>query len=158
MNVPSFDVNHNLLKRGVYVSRIDDVGGDCVTTFDIRLKEPNSEPAIDTAAIHTLEHHLAVYLRSDPDWAGKTVYVGPMGCRTGFYIIFKGRLSSRDAVSPVTRAFEYAAGFEGDIPAALPEACGNYLDHNLIMARWESQKFLDETLRRVKPENLEYPI
>jgi S-ribosylhomocysteine lyase len=157
MDVTSFNVNHNLLKRGVYVSRIDYVGGDCVTTFDVRLKEPNREPAIDTAAIHTLEHLLAVYLRSDTGWADKTVYVGPMGCRTGFYIIFKGRLSPQDVLLAVTGAFEYAADFEGEIPAAVPEMCGNYLDHNPIMARWESRKFIDETLRGIKPENMEYP-
>jgi S-ribosylhomocysteine lyase len=107
------------------------------------MKEPNREPAISTAAIHTLEHLLAVYLRGDAVWADKTVYIGPMGCRTGFYFIFKGELSAKDVMDPVIKAFEYAAGFEGDVPAAASEMCGNYLDHNLSMAKWESKKYLD---------------
>ncbi len=157
MKVASFTIDHDRLLRGIYVSRKDKVGKETLTTFDIRIKRPNVEPCMDTAAIHTLEHLMAVFLRSDEQWADKTIYVGPMGCRTGMYVIFKGDLSSEDIVDVMKRTFEYIIGFEGDVPAASSGECGNCLDHNLEYAKWECRKFYDEVLEDIKEENLRYP-
>jgi len=157
MDVTSFGINHDLLLRGVYVSRVDTVGGGFLTTFDVRMKEPNREPVIDTSVMHSLEHLIAIFFRSHGEWADKTIYVGPMGCRTGMYFIFKGDLKPQDVVPVITEAFEYVINFEGDIPATKPEMCGNYLDHNLGITKWESKKYLEEVLKNIKPENMEYP-
>jgi S-ribosylhomocysteine lyase len=157
MDVTSFGINHDLLLRGIYVSRVDEIENGFVTTFDIRMKEPNREPVMDTSVMHTLEHLIAVYFRSNAQWADKTVYIGPMGCRTGMYFIFKGNLTPRDVLSAVTDSFEHVNNFEGEIPAAKPEMCGNYLDHNLKITQWESRKFVNEVLKNMKPENMEYP-
>lgn len=155
MEVTSFTIDHDRLLKGIYVSRKDKIGAETVTTFDVRIKRPNIEPPVDMAAMHTLEHLIAVFLRGSK-WQDDIIYVGPMGCRTGMYIIFKGDLDSKDVVEPITKAFEYAAGFEGKVPATTSKECGNYLDHNLTFAKYESKIYL-ETLYNLKEENLAYP-
>jgi len=155
--IPSFTINHTLLQRGVYVSRRDVVGNETITTFDIRMKEPNREPALHPGAIHTIEHLAATFLRNDPEWGNRIVYWGPMGCLTGNYLLVRGDYRPTDIVPLLTRAFEFIAGYEGDIPGAKPEDCGNYLLHDLPMARWEARRFLDNTLLHITPEQTEYP-
>lgn len=157
MKVASFTIDHDRLLRGIYVSRKDKVGSETVTTFDVRFKRPNTEPCMDIAAIHTLEHLMAVYLREDKKWADSIIYVGPMGCRTGMYIIFKGDLEPCDVVEPITNAVKYVMEFEGQIPATTSKECGNYLDHNLTFAKWECSKFYNEVLKDIKEENMVYP-
>ncbi len=157
MKVASFTIDHDRLKRGIYVSRRDNVGNEVVTTFDVRFKVPNTEPCMDTAAIHTLEHLMAVYLRGDERWADSIIYVGPMGCRTGMYIIFKGSLEPEDVLEPIRSAVKFVMDFEGAVPAAASKECGNYLDHNLTYAKWECEKFYNEILKDIKKENMVYP-
>lgn len=156
--IPSFTINHNKLLRGIYVSRKDEVGGETITTFDIRMKEPNREPALHNGALHTIEHLAATYLRNDPEWKDQIVYWGPMGCLTGNYLLMKGDLQSRDIVPLMQKTFQFIADFEGDIPGAAAKDCGNYLLHDLPMARLEARKFLNEVLLCIKEENLVYPI
>lgn len=156
--IPSFTVNHILLKRGIYVSRRDTTeSGDVITTFDIRMKEPNREPALSPEAIHTIEHLAATFLRNHPEWKGKIVYWGPMGCLTGNYLIVKGELSSKDALPLMVETFRFISNFEGEIPGATARDCGNYLMNNLPMARWEAKKYLNEVLLNATEENLTYP-
>ena len=155
--IPSFTINHNLLLRGIYVSRKDTVGGSTVTTFDIRMKEPNREPALHPGALHTIEHLAATYLRNDPEWKDRIVYWGPMGCLTGNYLLMKGNLEPRDIVDLMRRTFEFVANYEGEVPGAAPKDCGNWLLHDLPMARWESRKYVDEVLSCIKEENMTYP-
>lgn len=155
--IPSFTIDHNRLKRGIYVSRKDNVGGEVVTTFDIRMKEPNREPALHPGALHTIEHLAATYLRNDPQWGGRVVYWGPMGCLTGNYLLLKGDLDSRDIVELMRRVFSFVASFDGDIPGAAPQDCGNWLLHDLPMARWEARKYVEEVLDRMGEDNLVYP-
>jgi S-ribosylhomocysteine lyase len=155
--IPSFTIDHCRLLRGIYVSRKDHVGGDIVTTFDIRMKEPNREPALHPGALHTIEHLAATYLRNDPEWKDRIVYWGPMGCLTGNYLLLRGDYTSADIVPLMQRTFEFVAQFEGDIPGAAPRDCGNWLLHDLPMARWEARKYLDEVLLHITPEQLSYP-
>ena len=155
--IPSFTIDHCRLLRGVYVSRRDKVGGEEVTTFDIRMKEPNREPALHPGALHTIEHLAATYLRNHPEWSDRIVYWGPMGCLTGNYLLMRGDLRSEDIVDLMRRTFMFVADFDGDIPGAAPKDCGNWLLHDLPMARWEARKFVNEVLNVVKPENLNYP-
>ena len=155
--IPSFTIDHERLLRGIYVSRKDQVGGETVTTFDIRMKEPNREPVLHNGAIHTIEHLAATYLRNDEQWKDRIVYWGPMGCLTGNYLLMRGDLRSEDIVDLMRRTFMFVADFDGDIPGAAPKDCGNWLLHDLPMARWEARKFVNEVLNVVKPENLNYP-
>lgn len=155
--IPSFTIDHILLKRGVYVSRKDVVGNDVVTTFDVRMKEPNREPALSPSAIHTIEHLAATFLRNHKQWADKIIYWGPMGCLTGNYLLVKGDLSSEDILPLIKETFAFIADYEGDVPGASAKDCGNYLLMNLPMARWEAQKYLKEVLECVASENLVYP-
>ena len=155
--IASFTIDHDNLLRGIYVSRKDRIGDDTVTTFDIRMKEPNREPALHQGAIHTIEHLAATYLRNDPEWKDRSVYWGPMGCLTGNYLLMRGDLESRDIVDLMRRTFRFVADFDGDIPGAAPNDCGNYLLHDLPMAKWESKKYLEEVLECIKDENLTYP-
>ena len=158
--IESFTVNHELLKRGIYVSRKDyDNNSNKViaTTFDIRMKEPNREPVINIAELHTIEHLGATFLRNHPIYKNETIYFGPMGCRTGFYVIFKGNLSSTDVVQIIKEMFKFIADYEGEIPGADSMSCGNYLDQNLAMAKYEANKFYNEILSNIKEENLIYP-
>ena len=155
--IPSFTIDHNRLLRGIYVSRKDQVGGETVTTFDIRMKEPNREPVLHPGALHTIEHLAATYLRNDEQWKDRIIYWGPMGCLTGNYLLMRGDLRSEDIVDLMRRTFMFVADFDGDIPGAAPKDCGNWLLHDLPMARWEARKFVNEVLNVVKPENLNYP-
>lgn len=155
--IPSFTIDHNRLLRGIYVSRKDKVGGDTVTTFDIRMKEPNREPALHPGALHTIEHLAATYLRNDSEWKDSIVYWGPMGCLTGNYLLMKGDLKPADIVELMKRTFAFVAAFEGDVPGAAPQDCGNWLLHDLPMARWEARKYLEEVLENISEENMSYP-
>jgi len=153
----SFTIDHERLLRGIYVSRKDNVGGDVVTTFDVRLKEPNREPVLHPGASHTIEHLAATFLRNDEEWKDMVIYWGPMGCLTGFYMLLKGDLESSEVVELLKRTFRFMADFEGEVPGAAPRDCGNYLLQDLPMAKWESRKFLTEVLENIKEENLVYP-
>ncbi len=155
--IASFTVNHLDLLRGVYVSRRDLVGENHLTTFDIRMKRPNLEPVINTGELHAMEHLGATFLRNHKVWDERTVYFGPMGCRTGFYVIFKGELQSEDILPILGEMFEFMAEFRDEVPGATARDCGNYLDMNLPMARFEAKKFLEEVLRDIKNENITYP-
>ena len=155
--IPSFTIDHIRLKRGIYVSRQDVVGGETVTTFDVRMKEPNREPVLSPSAIHTIEHLVATYLRNHPVWADKIIYWGPMGCLTGNYLIVKGDLTSADVLPLVKEAFGFVASYEGVVPGATARDCGNYLLMNLSEARWEARKYLEEVLECATEENLNYP-
>ena len=155
--ITSFTINHEKLLRGIYVSRKDEVGGDTVTTFDIRMKEPNREPALHPGALHTIEHLAATYLRNDPEWRDRIVYWGPMGCLTGNYLLMRGNLEPQDILDLMRRTFAFIADFDGDVPGAAPRDCGNYLLHDLPMARLEARKYLTEVLERMEEENMKYP-
>lgn len=154
--IPSFTIDHIKLEPGIYVSRIDEVSGDYVTTFDIRLKKPNAEPVINIAELHTIEHLGATFLRNDEEWKDKVVYFGPMGCRTGCYLLLKGKLESNDILDLVKRLWQFISTFEGDIPGATAKDCGNYLDQNLPMARYEAEKYL-KRMEKFTEHNLVYP-
>lgn len=156
--IPSFTVNHLRLNRGVYVSRKDrTASGDVLTTFDIRMTEPNREPAVGQSALHTIEHLAATFLRNHPVWKDRIVYWGPMGCCTGNYLIVKGDYASPDILPLMIETFEFIRDYEGDIPGATPHDCGNYLLNNLPMAKWEAEKYLRTTLYVATEANLAYP-
>lgn len=155
--IPSFTIDHERLLRGIYVSRKDQVGGEVVTTFDIRMKEPNREPTLHPGAIHTIEHLAATYLRNDEVWKDSVIYWGPMGCLTGCYLLLRGDLESIDIVELMKHTFRFIADFEGEIPGAAPRDCGNYLLHDLPMARLEARIFLTEVLENIQEENMAYP-
>ena len=155
--IASFQVDHVRLNRGLYVSRIDEINGNYLTSFDIRMKFPNREPVINIAELHTMEHLGATFLRNHPIWKEQIVYFGPMGCRTGFYLILKGKLESKDIVDLMKELYKFMAEFTGDIPGATAIECGNYLDQNLPMANYEAKKYLEETLENLGEENLNYP-
>ncbi len=138
--IQSFSVDHTRIVPGIFVSRVDAVGGDSVTTYDIRLKRPNREPVIDVAAMHSLEHIIATYLRNAPDWKDEVIYWGPMGCLTGFYLILKGNRAPRALYGLMLNAFK-AVGDTREVPGAAPENCGHYLMHNLEMAKWYAKEF-----------------
>ncbi|MDR1469679.1 MAG: S-ribosylhomocysteine lyase [Spirochaetaceae bacterium] len=154
--IASFQVDHLRLVPGVYVSRRDKFGETVLTTFDLRFKAPNKEPVIDVPALHTLEHLGATFLRSHGEWGKRVVYFGPMGCRTGFYLILEGALDSRDALPLLRALFEWVVAFEGEIPGAKPGECGNYSEQNLGMAKWEAERYL-ALLKNPGPEHLAYP-
>lgn len=156
--IASFTINHLSLFRGIYVSRKDYIdGGGVVTTFDIRMKEPNREPSISQSALHTIEHLAATFLRNHPVWGSKVVFWGPMGCCTGNYFLLQGDLKSEDIVELMRETFQFISEFEGDIPGATARDCGNYMLNNLPMAKWEARKYLLEVLENMTPENLNYP-
>ena len=145
--IASFTIDHNILTRGVYVSRQDNVNGNVITTFDIRMKEPNREPALSPEAIHTIEHLAATYLRNNPEWKERVIYWGPMGCLTGNYLILAGNLKADDIMPLMRDTFSFIADYEGEIPGAKPEECGNYRLHSLEAAKAESKKYLEEVLK-----------
>ncbi len=155
--IPSFTIDHERLLRGIYVSRKDQVGNDVVTTFDIRMKEPNREPALSGPCIHAMEHLAATFLRNDEEWRDRVIYWGPMGCLTGNYLLLRGDLESRDIVPLMARTFRFISQYEGDIPGATPRDCGNYSFMDLGAARQEAQRFVTEVLDNIQPENLIYP-
>ena len=148
--IKSFTVDHLRLVPGVYVSRVDYVNAYPVTTFDLRMTSPNDEPVMNTAEVHTIEHLGATFLRNHETYADKTIYFGPMGCRTGFYLILSGEYTSADIVPLMQEMFGFIADFEGDVPGAAAKDCGNYLDMNLPMARYLARKYLDEVLTDIK--------
>jgi len=155
--IASFTIDHIKLEPGIYVSRKDHVGQEVITTFDLRMTAPNDEPVMNTAEVHTIEHLGATFLRNHTEFKDKTVYFGPMGCRTGFYLLLAGDYESKDIVKLVTEMFEFIRDFKGEVPGASPRDCGNYLDMNLGMAKYLAKKFLNEVLYDIKPDRLVYP-
>ena len=157
IKIPSFTINHLTLLRGIYVSRKDTVGNDVITTFDIRMKEPNREPALSPSALHCIEHLAATFLRNHPEWKERVIYWGPMGCLTGNYLLLRGDLTSNDILPLMRETFSFIATFDGDVPGQTPKACGNFLLMNLPEARWEAKKYLTEVLECATEANLHYP-
>ncbi|MBR1709756.1 MAG: S-ribosylhomocysteine lyase [Clostridia bacterium] len=155
--IPSFSVDHTKIIPGIYESRVDTLGTELATTYDIRMKVPNQEPAIAPAAMHTIEHVVATYLRNHPKWKNELIYWGPMGCLTGFYIIIKGRPASKDLYPIILEAFEHMSTYEGEVPGATPENCGNYLMHDLPMARWEAKRYVEYLKNADQTKIFEYP-
>ena len=155
--IASFTINHLDLEPGVYVSRKDRYGDAVITTFDLRMTAPNREPVMNTAEMHTIEHLGATFLRNHPEFADKTVYFGPMGCRTGFYMLLAGDYTSREIAPLVTDMFTFIRDFRDEIPGAAARDCGNYLDQNLPMAKWLADRFLKNTLYGIDAAHLVYP-
>lgn len=155
--IASFTIDHIKLLPGVYVSRKDHIGAETVTTFDIRMTKPNDEPVMNTAEMHTIEHLAATYLRNHKDFGEKIVYFGPMGCRTGFYLLLAGDYASRDIVELLTEMFVFIRDFHDEVPGASAKDCGNYLDMNLPMANYLADRFLKEVLDGITDERLIYP-
>ena len=155
--ITSFTIDHLKLLPGVYVSRKDKAGDSTITTFDIRMTRPNFEPVMNTAEVHTIEHLGATFLRNDPYWKGRVIYFGPMGCRTGFYLLLAGDLTSRDIVPLMVSMFDFIRRFEGEVPGACAKDCGYYLDMNLPMSKYLADKFLHEVLKGIGDERLIYP-
>ena len=155
-NITSFTIDHIMLQPGLYVSRKDKVGGETVTTFDLRLTKPNGEPVMNTAEIHTMEHLAATYLRNEPVWKDRVIYFGPMGCRTGFYLLLAGDLESADVLDLVKECFAFIRDFRGEVPGASAKDCGNYLDMNLPMANYWGERY-SALLENITPDRLVYP-
>lgn len=154
--ITSFTVDHLNLLPGVYVSRRDTVGDQVITTFDLRMTRPNFEPVMNTAEVHTIEHLGATFLRNHPDYKDRVLYFGPMGCRTGFYLLLAGELKSEDIISLLKEMFAFIRDFTGDVPGAAARDCGNYLDMNLPMANYWGKKFLEEVLEKISAERMYY--
>lgn len=154
--ITSFTIDHIKLQPGLYVSRKDQVGSEIVTTFDLRFTSPNDEPVMNTAEMHTIEHLAATYLRNEPDWKEKVLYFGPMGCRTGFYLLLAGNYDSRDVLALVQSCFAFIGDFQGEIPGASAKDCGNYLDMNLPMANYWGKKYA-ALLQAIDDSRLIYP-
>ncbi len=154
--IASFTIDHIRLQPGLYVSRKDKVGNETVTTLDLRVTSPNEEPVMNTAEIHTIEHLAATYLRNDAAWQNKVLYFGPMGCRTGFYLLLAGDYTSQEVLSLVRDCFRFVADFEGDIPGASARDCGNYLDMNLPMAKYWGARY-SKILENIENDRLVYP-
>lgn len=155
--IASFCVDHLKMFPGVFVSRKDEVGNGIVTTFDIRMTRPNFEPVMNTAEMHAIEHLAATFLRNHKEFGSKIVYFGPMGCRTGFYLLLNGDYESKDVVPLLTELYTFMKDFEGPIPGQSAKDCGNYLDMNLPMAKYISAKYLNEVLLKIEDKNLFYP-
>ena len=155
--IPSFAVDHTKIVPGIFESRVDRIGEEYVTTFDIRLKRPNIEPSIDPAAMHTIEHIVATYLRNHPVWKNELIYWGPMGCLTGFYMIVKGRPAASDLYPIMVESFRHLCEYEGEVPGATAENCGKYLMHDLPMAKWEAKRFVEYLETADKSRIFEYP-
>ncbi len=154
--ITSFTIDHIRLQPGLYVSRKDAVGDEIVTTFDLRLTKPNEEPVMNTAEVHTIEHLAATYLRNDPEWKSRVLYFGPMGCRTGFYLLLSGDYTSKEIVPLVLDCFRFIRDYRGEVPGASPRDCGNYLDMNLPMANYWGAKYA-ALLEAITPDRLVYP-
>ena len=155
--IASFTIDHIKLEPGVYVSRIDPVGNSLVTTIHIRMTAPNREPVMNTAEMHAIEHLGATFLRNHHIYGSKTIYFGPMGCRTGFYMLLAGDYTSRDVLPLVIEMFEFIRDFRDEVPGASPVDCGNYLDMNLGMANWLANRYLEKVLYRIDESRLVYP-
>ena len=154
--ITSFTIDHIKLQSGLYVSRKDRVGSETVTTFDLRVTRPNEEPVMNTAEIHAIEHLAATYLRNEPDWKDRVLYFGPMGCRTGFYLLLAGDYTSREVLPLVKDCFRFIRDFDGEIPGASAKDCGNYLDMNLPMAKYWGKKYA-ALLENINESQLVYP-
>ena len=154
--ITSFTIDHLRLLPGLYVSRKDSVGKEIVTTFDLRLTRPNAEPVMNTTEVHTIEHLAATYLRNHPHWADRVLYFGPMGCRTGFYLLLAGDLTSRDVLPLVTDCFRFVRDYRGDVPGACARDCGNYLDMNLPMANYWGERYV-RLLETMDETRMTYP-
>lgn len=155
--ITSFMIDHIKLTPGLYVSRKDLAGDTPVTTFDIRITNPNEEPVLNTAEVHTIEHLAATFLRNHAKYASKVLYFGPMGCRTGFYLLLIGDYESRDILPLMKEMFAFIASYDGEIPGASAKDCGNYLDMNLPMANFVARRYLSEVLEHIQEDQLEYP-
>ncbi len=155
--IASFTIDHIKLVPGVYVSRKDYVGNEVITTFDLRMTSPNDEPVMNTAEMHTIEHLAATFLRNHKLYGSKTIYFGPMGCRTGFYLLLAGDLESKDIVDLMIEMFTFIANFKDEVPGASAKDCGNYLDMNLPMANWLAKRYLENVLLNITAEQLIYP-
>lgn len=155
--IQSFSVDHMRIVPGIFVSRVDMLGDYAVTTYDIRLKRPNREPVIDVAAMHSLEHIIATYLRNAPDWKDEVIYWGPMGCLTGFYLILKGNRTPQ-AIHPLLLAAFRAVADAQEVPGTAPENCGYCRMHNLEMAKWYAKEFADYLEQNAQNDAIfEYP-
>mgnify|MGYP000682998758 FL=1 len=155
--IASFTIDHLKLVPGVYVSRKDTIGKEVITTFDLRMTSPNDEPVMNTAEVHTIEHLAATFLRNHPVYDDKTIYFGPMGCRTGFYLLLAGDLTSKEIVPLMIEMFEFIRDFKDEVPGASPKDCGNYLDMNLPMANYLAKRYLDNVLYNIDDSRLVYP-
>lgn len=155
--IASFTIDHIKLKPGVYVSRKDVVGDQIITTFDLRMTSPNDEPVMNTAEVHTIEHLGATFLRNHKEFGTKTIYFGPMGCRTGFYLLLAGDYESKEIVPLITEMYTFIRDFHDEVPGASAKDCGNYLDMNLGMANWLAKRYLDEVLTNISEDRLIYP-
>ncbi len=155
--IDSFTVDHTKMKRGIFVSRKDRLGQETVTTFDLRMKLPNREKVLEIPALHTIEHLGATFLRNSTEWKDRTIYFGPMGCRTGFYVIFHGDLKSEDILYVIRDMYYFIADYNGEIPGATEKDCGNYSDQDLEGAKKEARKYVQDTLENMTEENLYYP-
>ena len=155
--IASFTINHLTLQPGVYVSRKDHIGAETITTFDLRMTSPNEEPVMNTAEVHTIEHLGATFLRNHPTYGKKTIYFGPMGCRTGFYLLLSGDVSSEEIVPLMQEMFTFIRDFKGEVPGASARDCGNYLDMNLPMANYLADRYLKNVLTNISPDRLTYP-
>ena len=155
--ITSFTIDHIKLRPGVYVSRKDNVGDNVITTFDLRMTSPNDEPVMNTAEVHTIEHLAATFLRNHPDYKDKTIYYGPMGCRTGFYLLLAGDYESKDIIPLMIEMFTFIRDYKGEVPGASAKDCGNFRDMNLPMANYLADKYLREVLTDIKPDRLVYP-
>lgn len=155
--ITSFTIDHLKLQPGIYVSRKDPAGSETITTFDLRMTSPNEEPVMNTAEMHTIEHLAATFLRNHPVYGPKTIYFGPMGCRTGFYLLLTGDLSSRDILPLMIEMWEFIRDFCGEVPGATAKDCGNYLDMNLPMANYLANKYLENVLYHITEDRLVYP-
>lgn len=155
--IASFTIDHIKLQPGIYVSRKDHAGNEVITTFDIRMTSPNEEPVMNTAEVHTIEHLAATFLRNHKEFGSRIIYFGPMGCRTGFYLLLAGDYESSDIVELLKDMFVFIRDFKDEVPGASPKDCGNYLDMNLGMANYLAKKYLDEVLNHIGPDRLIYP-
>ena len=155
--IASFTIDHLKLVPGVYVSRKDTIGKEVITTFDLRMTSPNDEPVMNTAEVHTIEHLAATFLRNHPVYGDKTIYFGPMGCRTGFYLLLAGDLTSKEIVPLMIEMFEFIRDFKDEVPGASPKDCGNYLDMNLPMANYLAKRYHDNVLYNIDDSRLVYP-
>ena len=156
--IPSFSVDHTRIVPGIFESRVDQIGEALVTTFDVRMKKPNAEPAVAPAAMHTIEHVVATYLRNHPVWKDQLIYWGPMGCLTGFYIIVKGRPAASELYPILLEAFRHMRDYEGEVPGATPKNCGNYLMHDLPMAKWEAARYVEYLENADRSAIFTYPL
>ena len=156
--IASFTIDHIKLQPGVYVSRKDHVGSEVITTFDLRMTSPNDEPVMNTAEIHTIEHLAATFLRNHAQYGSKVIYFGPMGCRTGFYLLLAGDYESEDIIPLMIEMFEFIRSFKDEVPGASAKDCGNYLDMNLRMANYLADKYLEKVLYHITPDRLVYPV